>query len=518
MSDIKLRPFQAVNKAQIRKGFETNRAVLYQAGTGSGKTVVATDILKGVRDKGEFAWFIAHRRELINQTYRTLWDMKVNAGIIMAGHKLNPHLQIQVASIGTLNERYIKNDSLVIHQKPKIIVIDEAHRSLSKSYLELMKKFPDAYILGLTATPIRSDGKGLGHVYGSMVQAPDIGELIEMGYLVQPRYFTGATASMEGVKTHNHDYASAEREARMNNADLRGDVVEQWLRHGERRKTFVFASGVKHSMALRNDFLEAGVRAAHIDGQTPDWERDEIMHDFRNSDKYEVLTNCMVFVEGTDVPEVGCVSLACPSKIISKYIQMGGRCLRPHEPTNKKDCIILDHSGLIARHGFLESPVPWTLDTEGKMSDVIHEARDKEVKEFVCTACGCTFSGQVRCPECNTKIEINPQHELISTTEELIEVTRGAMGAKAKGKQAIYTDDQKRHFHAQLKGYAGGLNPKKKAMSRGWIGHTFRAKFGHWPDGYDGWPAEQPQEIVKAFIRAKNANFHIRRKYNENRT
>jgi DNA repair protein RadD len=515
---MELRPFQAVNKAQIRQQFLNHKRVLYQAGTGSGKTVVATDILKGVRDKGEFAWFLAHRRELISQTYRTLFDMGVNAGIIMAGHKLNMHLQIQVASIDTLNARLIKNNKLIVRNKPKLIVIDEAHRSLSPTYLKMMDMFPDAYILGLSATPIRSDGRGLGHVYGSMVQSPNIRELIEMGYLVQPRYFTGATADMEGCKTQNHDYAAGEREARVNNADLRGDVVEQWLRHGERRKTFVFASGVKHSMALRDDFIASGVRAAHVDASTPDWERDEIMQNFRTTDKYEVITNCMIYTEGTDVPEVGCVSLACPSKIISKYIQMGGRCLRPHEPTGKKDCIILDHAGMIERHRFLDDDIPWSLGTEGKkISEQIYEARDKEVKEFVCRECGCTFAGRVRCPECGTKIEMQGQHELISTTEELIEVTRGAMGAKVKNKQNIYTDDQKRRFCAQLKGYAAGANPKKRVMKSGWVAHKFRAKFGHWPAGYDGWPPEDPEPIVIAFINGQNANYAIRRNYNANR-
>lgn len=512
MSEIILRDYQTLNKAQIRQQFKHHQAVLYQAGTGSGKTVVATDILKGVRDHGQFAWFIAHRRELIKQTYRTLYDMDVNAGIIMAGHKLNTHLQVQVASIDTLNARFIKNDNLVLHAHPKLIIIDEAHRSLSPTYMRLMAMFPDAYILGLTATPIRSDGRGLGHVYGAMVQAPNIKELVDMGHLVPPRYFTGLTADMEGVKTVNYDFAAAEREIRMNDADLRGDVVEQWLRHGERRKTFVFASGVKHSMALAEDFKAAGVRAIHVDAHTPDWQRDEIVNDFRNTTRYEVITNCMVFTEGTDIPEVGCVSLACPSKIISKYIQMGGRCLRPHEPSGKRDCIILDHAGMIQRHGFLDDDIPWTLGTEGKkVSDAIYEAKEKLPKEFVCTMCGCTFTGRVRCPECGTKVEPQGQ-ELITTAEELVEVTRGACGVKAKSKQKIYTDDQKRHFHAQLKHYASEKNRKA-----GWIAHTFRAKFGHFPDGFDGWPPEPPEETVLAFIRGRNAAFHIRRNYNANR-
>jgi superfamily II DNA or RNA helicase len=510
---LEFRPYQNLNTAQIAEQFRTVRSVLYQAGTGSGKTIVANGIMQKAKAKGNNCWFLAHRRELIEQTVHKLWrDCGEAAGVIMAGYRANLHMPIQVGSIDTLRSRLIKNDKIKITKPPKLIIIDEAHRSLAPTYMALLQMFPDAYLLGLTATPIRSDGRGLGHMYSSMVQAPSVAELIEMGYLVQPRYFTGATADMEGVKLQNYDYAQGEREVRMNRAQLRGDVVEQWLRHGERRKTIVFASGVKHSMALRDDFEAAGVRAAHIDGKTPTAERRKLFDEYRHTDKWEVLTNCMVATEGLDVPEVGCISLACPTKIISKYIQMGGRGLRTHD--GKKDCIIIDHANSVLTHGFLEDPVPWSLGTEGRITDRIPEVREHMERQFECEQCGCIFAGQVRCPECGTRLEAHGQHELISTAEELIEITRGMAGAEAASEQKTYTNDQMRHFCAQLKGYASGMNPQKRTMKKGWIAHTFRAKFGVWPDGFDGWPPEEPTPFVLAFIRAKNAAYNIRRRLN----
>jgi hypothetical protein len=350
-----------------------------------------------------------------------------------------------------------------------------------------------------------------------MVNAPSVRELIEMGWLVQPRYFTGATANMDGVKTHDYDYAAGEREARMNNAVLRGDVVEQWLRHADNRKSIVFASGVKHSLALKEDFEAAGVPAMHIDGNTLNSERMELIDEFRKSDKYKVLCNCMIVTEGFDVPEVGCVSIACPTKIISKYLQMAGRCLRPAE--GKTDCIILDHGNNILRHGFVEDPIPWELDTNGRLTDRIPAERDEMPRQFECTACGCVFSGRIRCPECGTRLEVQPQHELISTVEELIEVTRGAMGVKASDKQKVYTMDQKRNFYKQVIGYASGMNPRGKKYSEGWVAHTYRAKFGVWPRGLglEAGNPEKPSQEVIAFIRAKNAAYHIRKNYNEQR-
>jgi superfamily II DNA or RNA helicase len=508
--------FQKENKSEVRTAFRDYRKVMYQAGTGSGKTVTAVDIIKDTVAKGNDAWFVAHRRELIEQAHDHLTWQGVNAGIVMAGYKVEQHLPVQVCSIGTLNERLIKNQKILFPRRPKLIIIDEAHRALAKTYRNLISMFPDAYVLGLSATPIRTDGRGLGHMFDYMVQAPPVEELIEGGYLVQPKYFAGATADLKGVPTQGYDYAAGELEVRMNRAQLRGDVVEQWMRHGEGRKSIVFASGVKHSIALAEDFVAAGIRAVHVDGRTVKSERSDIVRDFKNTDKYQVITNCAVFTEGFDVPEVGCVSLACPTKSIGKYLQMAGRCLRPHKESGKDDCIIIDHAGAVSRHGFIEDPVPWSLDTDGRMDDRMPEVREAIERQFECENCGCIFMGQIRCPECGTRLVVHGQHELINTVEELIEIKRGAVGAKAAKDQKVYTQAQKDNFLAQVTGYAQGQNPQKKEFKSGWVGHTYRAKFGQWPPKTDIEPQEPSTEVL-AFIRAKNAAFQIRRKFREER-
>lgn len=511
-----LRPFQSLNKFQLKQQFRSNRAVLYQAGTGSGKTVTGCSIVNDAVAKGTNVWWMAHRRELIEQAHMTLYNYGTRSGIIMAGHRLNRHLPVQVCSIDTVRERILKRDTIAVLNPPKLIVIDEAHRSLSKTYRDLIAKYPDAYILGLTATPVRADGRGLGHIYDAMVQAPPISELIEMGFLVQPRYFTGATADMTGVAIHKNDFARMEMEARMNNAKLRGDVVENWIRHNpERRKSIVFASGVKHSMALRDDFLAAGVRAVHIDGKVIDSERDQIMRDFRNTNKYEVMCNFGIVTEGTDVPEVGCISMAFHTKIITKYHQTGGRGLRT--APGKTDCIIIDHGQNWTRHGFLEDPVPWALDTEGRIQDEIPKVREKMVQQFECEACGCVFSGRVRCPECGTRLELHGQHEFITSVEELIEITRGAAGVKAADKQKTYTTAQKMNFYAQVMGYAKGMNTHHRTRKPTWVAHTYRAKFGEWPDGLPFIEPAKPEAAVLAFIKAKDAAYHIRKHHREQR-
>lgn len=506
-----LRKFQSDNKSDIREGFRVHRSILYQAGTGSGKTVTASSIVKDAVAKGTTTWFLAHRRELIEQTSDTFHKDGIRNGIIMAEHRYQPSMPVQICSIDTLRERFVKNDKMIVFQKPGLIITDEARRGLSPSYINLYAKFPNAYMLGLDATPVRSDGRGLGHIYDHMVQAPPISELQALGYLVPMRYFTGATPDLQGVRTDNYDYAAGPLQEAYDDADLRGDVVEQWIRHAQNRKTIVFASGVRHSMALRDDFLARGIAAIHIDGHTLTHDRMDMFDDFRHTDKYKVLVNCNIATEGVDIPEVGCVQVATATKAISKYMQMGGRGMRPHEASGKKDCIFIDHGGNIERHGFLEDPVPWSLDTTGRIGERIAEVRDDMPKIFTCSNCGCEFSGQIRCPECKTKLEVQPYHELINTPEELIEVTRGVAGMEATEKQKVYSNVQKRNFHAQLLGYA-----MEKNFKTGYVFHKYRAKFGQPPP--DHWmadPPQEPSELVRAFLRGQAAAHAIRKKYRE---
>jgi len=501
-----LRDFQARNKANIRNLFRKVRSVLYVAPTGSGKTVTAASIIEAANAKETCTWFVAHRRELIEQASETLWKSNVRNGILMAGYRYEPHLPVQVCGIDTLRSRLLNDNKLVLVRSPTFLVIDEAHRSLARTYLKLFERFPNAFRLGLTASPVRSDGRGLGHVYDALELAPSVAELIEQGWLVRPRYFTGECAELTGIKTQDGDYAPGELEIRYNRADLRGDVVEQWLRLANGRKTIVFATGVRHSLALAEDFNARGIPAFHLDGSTNKYLRMDQFDEFRHSDKWKVLVNCNIATEGVDVPEVGCVQMATATKIISRYIQMGGRGLRTCEEIGKQDCIIIDHGENIKRHGFLEDPIPWSLDTNGRLQDRLPAVRDKLPRIFVCVNCGHTFSGQLRCPECRTRLEIQPHHELISTPEDLIQVTRGAAGIEVADKQRTYSEVQRRNFYAQLLGYC-----KEKGYKYNWADHKFRAKFGEWPP----WPMtsiipQRPTDLVTAYCHGQQVAWRIR--------
>src|SRR5262245_60789637 len=177
----------------------------------------------------------------------------------------------------------------------------------------------------------------------------------------------------------------------MNTDALVGDIVEHWLKYGERRRTVVFAVGVEHSVHIRNEFIAAGVRAEHLDGDTPISERDAILARLKSGET-EVVTNCMVLTEGWDMPEVGCCILARPTKQMGLYRQMIGRVLRPAD--GKPDAIILDHSGAVYRHGLPEDHVEWTLDVDGRAENPVQEKRQRgeEPKLRECPSCKVVMS------------------------------------------------------------------------------------------------------------------------------
>jgi superfamily II DNA or RNA helicase len=305
------------------------RRVLYVAPTGSGKTVVAAEITRRAADRCQRVLFLAHRREIIDQTSRKLAANGIPLGlhgIVLAGRErdLRPQAMVQVASIDTLLARGIRSETMRL-PPADIIIFDESHRIRGRTREYLVSLYPDAVLLGLTATPCRGDGRGLGNIFETMIQAPQVAELIGLGFLVGARVFAPVDKDIaKGVRTEKGDYVVSALSARMNTTELVGDVVRDWLQHGERRRTVAFAVDVAHSVHIRDEFVRAGVRAEHLDGSTRLAEREAILARL-GSGKTEVVSNCMVLTEGWDMPEVGCCILARPTKQLGLYRQMIGR-------------------------------------------------------------------------------------------------------------------------------------------------------------------------------------------------
>jgi len=391
-----LRPYQSQAILEARDALRVHRRVLIVAPTGAGKTTIAADIIRRAVERGGVVWFLAHRKELIDQASARLDQFGIAHGVIMANHwRDRPHERVQVASVQTLVNRDVDI-------RPSLIIIDEAHRALANSYQTIIDNCGRPKVLGLTATPIRGDGRGLGAMYSAMVQCPPIRELMAAGYLVPARAFAGRRVDLAGVEIRGNDYDPTQLNEAMNKPHLVGDVVKEWQRLAGGRPTMVFAAGIKHSRTLVDAFLNAGIRAAHLDGETPKAERESILKRLAEG-RLTVVCNAMVLTEGVDVPVVSCVVLARPTKALGLYIQMAGRGLRT--APGKTDCLILDHGGCTYEHGLVTAERNWQLldDSARKRSKQVSYAETfkvcpdcGEVAELQADVCPCEYTFAVR--------------------------------------------------------------------------------------------------------------------------
>jgi DNA repair protein RadD len=269
-----LRPYQL--DAVDRITADAARRVLAVAPTGSGKTIIAAELIRSAVASGQRALFIDHRREITKQTMRRLFAGGIDAGTIQAGFPARPSEPVQVASIQTLHARAMRTSSLELPEAD-LLVIDEAHHARARTWRAVADAYPNARIIGFTATPCRGDGLGLGNIFDSLVEVATVAELIRLGFLVPTKVYAPVRPDLSGIKIQRGDYNEAQLAARVNTDALVGDAIEYWHKLSERRPTVVFAVGVEHSVHLRDEFRRSGVLAEHIDGSTPIEERDAIL-------------------------------------------------------------------------------------------------------------------------------------------------------------------------------------------------------------------------------------------------
>lgn len=376
-----------------------------QLPTGGGKTLIASEILKQTSDNGYSSIFLADRRKLIDQTSEKLASYGVDHGVIMAGRQLDRSAPVQVASIQTLYSRAIKR-SMMDLPEVQLVVLDEAHKSLGGQYHELVfEHYPDAFVVGLTATPVRGDGRGLGEMYSDLVLGPSVDTLVEDGFLVPMRYYAPSRPDMDYLESifdaRKGDYNEKKLGKYMEqNKPLIGDVVQHYKRLASDRQAVVFASSVRHSMYLAEAFNKAGIPAEHIDGTTFHMERQRIYDDV-HSGRTRVLTNCAVLIEGWDEPQISCCILARPTKSVATYLQMAGRVLRPFP--GKTDSILIDHSGAVQELGFVHDERHWSLEASkvvGEREPGSPEQEEKEAARITCEACGVVYESRNKCPDC----------------------------------------------------------------------------------------------------------------------
>lgn len=370
---MELRPYQIEVKNKVFEAFNKHRRVMLQLPTGAGKTHLFTSIAKDFVDNGYCVWVLVHRKELIDQTINKAQKYGLQISVIQADYQFSQFSNFHIASVQTAIRRLEK---IPANAKPKLIICDEAHHSLANSYKSIYKEYPEAQILGVTATPIRTNGEGFKDLFDIMVKGLSVKELIEQGYLVQPKIFANAIPfNLGSVKVTAGDYNEKDLHRAYEENCTYGDLVKNWKERAFNKLTIVFAINIEHSKKIVETYQNAGIKAEHVDGETPKEQRNAILNRFRNG-VTKVVSNVGIITEGFDVPACECIQLVRPTKSLSLYLQMVGRGLRP--ASEKEHAIILDHSNSVYVHGFPEQDRDWTLNgiTPKKNQSLLY--RDRE--------------------------------------------------------------------------------------------------------------------------------------------
>lgn len=420
MSRVELRAYQKSIIEDARAAMRRSRRVLLQAPTGAGKTALATFMSGESAARGLPVWFVCHRAELVAQTSYTFKKFGIDHGFIASGHAHDRTKNVHICSIDTVKNR------LAVVTPPRLIIFDECHHLGAAGWTRVQEAFPDAWNIGLSATPQRLDGKGLNDNFEEIVLGPRVSWLIENGFLSPYRAYAPSEPDMKGIKKSMGDFARAETEEVMDRPTLTGDAITHWRRYANGLRSVAFGVTVKHSQHIAEQFRAAGIPAAHLDGSTPKFERARIIRDFADG-RLLVLSNVDLFGEGFDLSAIAqkevtidCVLQMRPTQSLALHLQQVGRALRPSEG---KTAIILDHAGNIHRHGLPDEDREWSL--EGRKKEKRTGANDNGPPPPV-TCEGCF--GQIRrpappvCPYCGTRIAPNVRDITVSDGE-LKEIT-----------------------------------------------------------------------------------------------
>ena len=411
--------------------------------TGAGKTSVAAEIIRRATERGKRSVFLVHRRELVDQAVERLAQFGVKAGRILAGHPESRTRPVQVASIPTLLKRE--------HWHADLVIVDECAHATSESWSRCIGRYPDAIVVGLTATPIRLDGRGLGDLFGCIVEPVTTAELVQRGYLVAPTVFA-PPVDLRGVRVQAGDYAIPELVERM--TKLTGSITGTWLQRAQGQSTVVFAVNVEHSLAIVDAFRAIGVKSDHVDYKTATGERARILRDLRNG-KLDLVSQVSLLSEGWDMPTLQCAILARPTKSFALFRQMVGRVMRPPGPV-----IVLDHAGNHLEHGMVTDPVQWSLDAKEKRPSTAESVRTcmecfaiLPPLATVCSVCGAVIK---------SRDEATPP--AVDNPGVLVQMI------------AVASRDQKQDAYRRLVRIAN-----ENEYKLGWARKQYQAKFGTWP-------------------------------------
>lgn len=393
-----LRDYQFQCVDAIRDAFRAGyRRPLLVSPTGSGKTVIFKYIAENAAMRGKRVCILVHRKELLMQASAKLDHRH---GLIKAGITTNLSDPIQIASVQTLVRRLRKAH----YARPEfgfdLIIIDEAHHTVASTYMQILAAHPRALVLGVTATPCRADGKGLGDVFDTLIQGPTVQELVDLGWLVPSEVYAPSVLDVSQVHTRMGEYDKKELEVIVDKPTITGDAISHYRRYADGEPGITFCVSVKHAAHVASAFCDAGYRAKMVEGGMDDKERKQAI-DNLGAGRIHMLTSCDLVSEGMDVPVVSVIILLRHTKSEGLHRQQMGRGLRT--APGKKRALFLDHVGNCLRHGLPTTPREWTLDVT-QMKQRLTKKQDREEQISYCPQCYHIFPKATVCPRCGATI------------------------------------------------------------------------------------------------------------------
>jgi superfamily II DNA or RNA helicase len=425
---IPLWDFQKEIRHSLRCAYRDGaRSVLLVAPTGSGKTVMFCDMARNHIARGGRVLILVHRQELTQQVSETLTQFDVEHGFIAAGFP-DRLAAVNIASVFTLAKRRIA-------WRPTLIIVDEAHHAVgSTTWGAILDGYPEAHVLGVTATPIRLSGEGLGESFEVLVSGPTTQELIDRGYLCRFRTFCPSSPDLEGVHKRMGEFVQAEVAARIDRPGITGDAVSHYRLHAEGRQAVAFCVSVEHAHHVAEKFKSAGYPAICIDGSMPSEWRRQIVADFKRRE-LKVLTSCGLIDEGFDCPGIEVDIDLAPTWSLGRHLQRRGRCLRI--APGKEDAVLLDCAGNILRHGLPTEVRQWSLNGRA----VSKADSDAGASVRVCPYCFAAMPSTFRhCQSCGRVFPITPR-KVPNRKGELREMTAEQIAAVRRQQEVGMTKD-----------------------------------------------------------------------------
>lgn len=445
---IALRDYQEKAVSDVRDSFRRGyRRTLLVLPTGGGKTHCFSYIAAGVSKSKKRVLILAHRRELLKQISKALKAQGVHHAVMAGGHRGIPTAAVVVASVFTIASR------LKRFPKPDLIIGDEAHHFTPDStWGKVVKSFPEARVLGVTATPERADGKGLGLMFDNMIVGPSVAELTEMGFLSRAEVYAPKAPDLTGVKSRGGDYVVSQLEDLMDKSTVTGDAVKHYLELARGKKAVAFCVSVKHAQDVAEAFKAAGVAAASIDGGMNTAQRDGVLADFERG-TIDVLTSCDLISEGFDLPAVEVAILLRPTKSLGLYLQQVGRAIRIAEA--KTRTLVLDHANNTRTHGFIDDHREWELT-----ADKLRRKKPQAETVRTCPKCFAAHRPMSNCPKCGHQYELKERKVVhVDGNLEKMERTEGDVRQQ---KRVMW---QRQYYALLAQGKrAGRRNPQSWAL------------------------------------------------------